>query len=51
MFKSGGSKGFAYFIWPGRPVEVKEGVKISVTLGHLIIISKIVKLIHFNAYF
>jgi hypothetical protein len=28
-------------------VEVKEGVKISVTLGHLIIIWNIVKLAHF----
>ena len=29
---------FAYFIGSGRPVEVEEGGKISVALGHLIII-------------
>ena len=38
---------FAYFIGPGRPVEVKDGVKISVTLGHFIVICKIVKLANF----
>jgi hypothetical protein len=32
----------AHFIGPGRPLEVEEGGKISVLLGHLIIICNIV---------
>jgi hypothetical protein len=40
----GGYIFFAYFTGSRRSVEVKEGVKISVTLGHLIVMCKIVKL-------
>ena len=38
VFIGGCQKVFAYFIDKGRPVEVKEGGKISLTLGLLIII-------------
>ena len=43
---------FAYFIGQGRPVEVKKGGKISMTLGHLIITCYIMQqLIKFFIYF
>ena len=45
VFIMGGYKVFAYFIREGRPVEVKEGGKISMKLGHLIIICYIAQLL------
>jgi hypothetical protein len=38
---------FAYFLGSGKPEEVEVGGKISVTLGHLIIICNIVHLFIF----
>ena len=45
MFKRGGYKVFSYFIGPGRPVEIKDGGKISMTLGLLIYIYYIAHLL------
>ena len=47
MFIGGGQKVSAFFIDRGRPVEVKEGGKISVTLGLLTIICYINQLFLF----
>ena len=44
MLKGGGKKVFAYFTGSGRPVEVEEGGKISVTRGHFIVICNIEQL-------
>ena len=47
MFIRGGKTVFAYFIGQGRTVEVKEGAKISIKLGYLIIICYIAKLLKY----